>query len=244
MRDWTVQLGGGVEYHHSSTVLVRDYASGKTAAEIKEARAAPVAWSADGRFLAAGENGPAGRVGVWDVRTGARSGRIVSHVDVVTHAAFTPENDLVTLSRDGTLRISNPRTSRTASRLEISADSMASGPRALAVSPDGTTIVAVWGATVHVWTPRGNSLTSYNLSSVRKTEGWPLCISPDCRWMACRTEDGFDIMDVASGELLYWQTSDVVVTAGAFATDGGDALLVLGKMNGVVEVWDIGVKTI
>ncbi|KAH8738145.1 quinon protein alcohol dehydrogenase-like superfamily [Ilyonectria robusta] len=232
VRDWTVQLAGGVEYHHNSTVLLRDGATGKTAGELKEADGAPIAWNGDGRILAAGEAN--NRMSIWDVRTGTRVGRVMSHIDAVTHAAFMPDNSLVTISRDGTLRITNPTTAKTLRRLEIE---NSTNPRCLAVSADGRRIVSVWDTTVHVWLPQTNDLTSYNLNSVRRNEGWPLCISPDCRYMTCRTEDGFDIMDIASGEVVFARDEDVIVTSAAFAADG--KTLVFGKMDGNVEVWDV-----
>lgn len=163
VRDWTVQLAGGVEYHHSSTVLVRDFSTGKTTTELKEARSEPVVWSRDGRVIAAGEG--RGRIGVWDVKNGTRVGRVVGHIDTITHGAFTHDLHLVTLSRDGTLRITNPSTMKTVSRLEIPS----TNPRLLSVSPNGQRIVSVWGTMVYVWLPHTNDLTSYNLNTDRKS---------------------------------------------------------------------------
>lgn len=246
LRDWTVQLGGGVEFHHSSTILIRDVTSGKSVLEIKEANGAPFCWSSEGRLIAAGEgrNGRPERVGIWDSKTGRRVGRVVSHIDTVTHAAFAPasltstssrgtlsSDSLVTLSRDGTLRITDPATSRTISRLEVDSHN----PRMLAVS--SRAITSIWGSRVHVWHPAVNDLTSYDLNSTRQVEGWPLCISPDCRYLACRTEDGFDIMELSSGTVLCSETCDTLVTVGAFSPDS--RLLLLGRMDGVLEFWDI-----
>lgn len=245
LRDWTVQLSGGVEYHHSSTILIRDVASGKTAIEIKEATGKPLGWSIDGRLIAAGEGQGRykERVGVWDAKTGRRVGRVVSHIDTVTHAAFAPPglvpnasssagtDRLVTLSRDGTLRITDPATSKTLSRLEIDSHN----PRMLAVSPRAVT--SIWGSRVHIWYPAINDLTSYDLTTTRLVEGWPLCISPDCRYLACRTEDGFDIMELSSGTVLCSEPCDALVTSGAFSPDS--RLLLLGRMDGVLEYWDI-----
>ena len=242
LRDWTVQLGNGVEYHHGSTVLVRDFDAGKTAVELKEAKNEPVAWSHDGIVIAAGEG--SGRIGVWDVRTGARVGRVVGHIDTVTHAAFTPNHSLVTLSRDGTVRITDPASARTTAKLELEGPG-ATNPRLLAVSPNGRSIVSLWGTMMHVWLPQANHLTSYNLNTTRTAEGWPVCISPDCRWMLCRTEDGFDIVDVASGTVVWERREELgvcaMVTAAAFSRDSD--VMLLGRMNGVVEVWDVCVNT-
>jgi WD40 repeat protein len=172
---------------------------------------------------------------LWDARTGTRLGRVPGHIDAVTHVAFTPDSHLVTLSRDGTLRVTNPITGKTRYKLEI--ESSSTNPRALAVSPDGNTIVSIWGTTVHVWMPQHGQLTSYGLSSTRPCEGWPLCISPDCRYIASWTEEGFDIMDVASGAVVCTKDGGPLVTSADFSTDG--SMLVLGRISGDVEVWDV-----
>ncbi|PTB59082.1 hypothetical protein M431DRAFT_13476 [Trichoderma harzianum CBS 226.95] len=213
------------------SLMVRDFASGKTVLELKEV-AAPIAWSPDGRAIAAAE--PRNRIGLWDVRTGTRIGRVPGHIDTVTHVAFAPDSALVSLSRDGTLRVTDPRTSKTLYKLEMETSK---NPRALAVSPDGTTIVSVWGSVVHIWMPQHGQLTSYSLSSTRPCEGWPLSISPDCRYIASWTEEGFDIMDAASGAVICTQDGGPLVTSADFSTDG--SVLVLGRISGDVEVWDI-----
>lgn len=237
LRDWTLQLGPGVEYNHSSSVLIRDITTGKTALEIKGACAEPVAWSLDSRAIAAAEP-RRNRIGVWDARTGQLLGRVVAHVDKVDFAAFTPDMNLVTASRDGTLRITNPVTSKTVARLEI--EGLGAGnPRALVVAGNDT-IVSLWGSTVHVWMPRANSVTSYTLASVRRAEGFPLAVSPDGRYMLCWNEDGFDIMDVRSGATVAERAGGALVTAVAFSVDA--SMVLLGRMDGFLEVWDISDK--
>ncbi|PTB46173.1 hypothetical protein M441DRAFT_42014 [Trichoderma asperellum CBS 433.97] len=216
----------------SATLIIRDFSSSKPILELRDVFS-PIAWSPDGRSIAAAE--PRHRVGVWDVRTGTRIGRVPGHIDAVTHVAFTPDSHLVTSSRDGTLRVTNPVTMKTLYKLEIEASS--TNPRALAVSPDGSTIVSIWGTTVHIWMPQHGQLTSYGLSSTRPCEGWPLCISPDCRYIASWTEEGFDIMDVASGAVICTREGGPLVTSAAFSTDS--KTLVLGRMSGDVEVWNV-----
>lgn len=163
-------------------------------------------------------------------------------MDEVTHAAFTGDLTLVTLSKDGTVRVTDPRWARTLHKLE--ANDYGAKPRILGVSPDGKSIAAVWGANMHLWLPGAGELTSYGLQAARGSEGWPLCISLDCGRMACRTEDGFDVVDVAAGSVAWEQRGGegeaggaAMMTAGAFSTDG--RVLVLGRMDGVVEFWDM-----
>ncbi|KAM0452925.1 hypothetical protein ACHAO4_005344 [Trichoderma viride] len=216
----------------SATLIIREFSSSKPILELKDVTS-PIAWSPDGRSIAAAE--PRHRIGVWDIRTGTRTGRVPGHIDAVTHVAFTPDSHLVTTSRDGTLRVTNPFTMKTLYKLEI--ESSSTNPRALAVSPDGSTIVSIWGTTVHIWMPQHGQLTSYGLPSTRPCEGWPLCISPDCRYIASWTEEGFDIMDVASGAVICTKEGGPLVTSAAFSTDS--KTLVLGRMSGDVEVWNV-----
>ncbi|CAG9998140.1 unnamed protein product [Clonostachys byssicola] len=240
LKDWTIRVSGGIEYCHSSSVLIRDLDSGKTLLELKDAGRAPIAWSRDARLVAAGEANNPERMGIWDARTGSRVGRVISHIDAVTHAAFATSDvgsgNLVTLSRDGTLRLTDPSTSRTVARLELASRN----PRALAVAPHGNTIVSVWDSSLYVWLPRSGDLTSYALSATRQAEGWPLAISPDCRYVACRTEEGFDLMEVSSGVVVFAMATEAIVTAAAFSSDS--SVLLLGRMDGVLELWDISEK--
>ncbi|VUC31994.1 unnamed protein product [Clonostachys rosea] len=237
LKDWTIRVSGGIEYCHSSSVLIRDLESGKTLLEIKDAGRSPIAWSRDARLVAAGEANNPERMGIWDAKTGARVGRVISHIDAVTHAAFIgANNQVVTLSRDGNLRITDPLTSKTVARLELTSRN----PRVLAASPSGNTIVSVWDSSVYIWHPRSGDLTSYALSATRQAEGWPLAISPDCRYVVSRTEDGFDLMEVSSGVVVFSMTTEAIITAAAFSSDS--SVLLLGRMDGILELWDISEK--
>lgn len=242
LRDRTVPVGQGAQYHHGSTLLVKDYLTGKTAREFKEAVNGPVAWSLDGIAIAAGEG--KGRMGVWDARTGARVGRVLSHIDEITHAAFTPDHKLVTIARDGWMRLTDPKTAKTIKRNFVMG-LPATNPSLLAVAPNGNTVISVWGMHVVKWFPYMNSFTVYQLEQARSArgviEGWPLCVSPDTAWILCRTEEGFDIVDSASGAIL-WETHEDIdmtnmVTCAAISAD--KKILLLGRMNGMVEAWDI-----
>lgn len=227
------KLGSTSVHDHTFNLLIRDAAKAKAQLKIRNLASGPVAWSADGILVAAVES-YRDRVGVWDSRTGVRVGRVVSHIDSVTHIAFTTNNNVVTLSRDGSVRITEPQSSRTIAKLEVESNN----PRLLSVAANGSRIVSVWGSTVHVWAPAANQITSYPLSSVRQTEGWPLAVTQDARYMALWTETGFDVAEVVTGHTVFSKDGGSLVTAGKF--DGN--LLMLGRMDGTTEIWEMRAK--
>lgn len=235
LRHSAKQVGLFGEYRFSSSVLIRDFRTGKTSHEIKGACCEPVVWSADGRTIAAGEP-QRNHVGVWDACTGALLGRVNSHMDEVALAAFMPDGNLVTGSRDGTLRITNPATGRTIEKLEIEGHG-AGYPGALIVADDST-IVSIWGSTVYIWFPYASQLASDTRSSVRRAEGIPLAISADGKHMLCRNEDGFEIMDILTGvTVAECPGGGTPVTSAAFSVDG--SMVLLGRVGGFLEVWDM-----
>ncbi|KAK2013526.1 ribosome assembly protein 4 [Colletotrichum eremochloae] len=235
-REWRVKLRAGEE--------------GKGVRCILNGVAGPAVFSRDGKMFAAAD--PSGIVVVFEAATSPpgmpptkRVAGVANHAPP-THVIFMPNGtDLVTLSRDGTVRISEARTGRTLRRMEV--DGMATGAgagagaRALGVSPDGRIIVSVWPRAVYVWEHEAGRVSSWELNKVRGTEGWPLAVSPDCRFLACRTEDGMDISDVYSGQVLAEVRTaagiDGLVTAAAFSANGNT--MAVGRYTGVVDVWNL-----
>jgi WD40 repeat protein len=200
------------------------------------ARKGPLAFSRDGTLFAAGMEED--RVAVFCLSpVKGRRCTILNHMDDVLLAAFTPDNgSLVTASRDSTLRVSCAATGMPISKLEVQTHHR---PTLLRVSSDGNLIVSVWGPHVHLWLQDSGDLTWYNLNITRRTmEGWPLAISPDCRYLACRIEDGLDITDVQTGTVVGLMSHmGSPVTSACFSL-GGEVLIV-GKLNGMVEQWQL-----
>lgn len=234
LHEAATRFGAGTGHTHQCNIVIRAVDNGKAQLEIRGVNDGPLVWSPDGSLIAATED--ANRVGIWDTRVGLRVGRVVTHIDTVTHIAFTQSNNVVTLSRDGTLRVTDPQTSRTLQRLEIEGQA-ASNPRFLAVSPNGNTILSVWGTMVQVWSPQTNHITAYSLSAVRSTEGWPLAATPDARFLALWTETGFDIIDVMTGATVFENNGGALVTSGSFGENG--SVLMLGRMDGTVETYNV-----
>ncbi|KAK4109006.1 hypothetical protein N656DRAFT_771457 [Canariomyces notabilis] len=154
---------------------------------------APVAWSPDGTMLR-GHKGVEATV----------ERLLMGHTEEVTQLAFLPhwEGDgkaLVSAGKDGYVRVTNIASRKTLKKIKIEARSP---PSILKVSLGGKLVVTVWGRKVVLWCLNSGRVQNYNLNVVRQSEGWPLCVSPDCRFLACRTEEGFDVSDVATATRL------------------------------------------
>ncbi|RXG49248.1 hypothetical protein VDGE_09683 [Verticillium dahliae] len=160
--------------------------------------ARPFAFSPSGALLAV--RGVLGRVEVWDVAGGGKGvGVVRSHTEDVFEARFTAEGDrLVTMSRDGTLRVTSTTTWRGTAKLEVAEWK---NPVFLAVSVTGSVVTSVWGRKVYLWDPDTGALDNWSLDGPGG-EGWPLAASPDLRFLCCRTENGADVRDMATGRVL------------------------------------------
>ncbi|KAH6855338.1 WD40-repeat-containing domain protein [Chaetomium sp. MPI-CAGE-AT-0009] len=207
--------------------------------------AAPVAWSPDGEMLAATSSRDASRIVVLQVpknkdgyiRTVAT---LMFHSDAVTKVAFLPlwESNgraLVSAGKDGFLRVTSVETRKTLQKVEIGARAPAS---IMQVSKDGKLVVTVWGRDVVLWFLETGRVHNYNLNAIRVNEGWPLAVSPDCRYLVCRNEEGFDVMDVQTGKFrgeFTWPGE--TITAAAFNSDG--TRLAIGDYTGVLQLFEM-----
>lgn len=246
-RDMTAWWHGGLSFR-KPVVYLADHASGKRMQQMRWPGARPFAFSSSGRWLAVGSS--AGRIGVVDVRPGVPLDRAVvisCHTDAVTHAVFTPDGSaLVSLSRDGTIRLSDPTTGEALAKLDTDTWKK---PLLLGVPPSAseTVVVSVWGDVVYRWNYATGALESYVLGGQRSREGWPVALSPDCRFLCCRTDDGVDVSDLHTGRVLHSiRFQSGFVTAAAFSADGRYlALGMAGNTMGVrvtmstLDVWEL-----
>jgi WD40 repeat protein len=165
---------------------------------------------------------------------------LMHHQDEVTQLGFLPVWEeggkaMVSAGKDGYVRVTSIASGMTLKKIEIGARAPAS---ILQVSPDGKLVVTVWGRDVVLWFLETGRVHTYNLNVVRQTEGWPLCVSPCCSYLACRTEEGFDVSDVVTGkfrgELL---KKAAPITAAAFNNDG--TRLAVGDYVGNIGIYEI-----
>lgn len=183
-----------------------------------EARA--LAFSPSGSTVALA--GPKNRIGLFKTAASLsqRPPQIIhSHIDTVAHALFTPDSHaLVTMSVDGTLRLTDSVNLESLAKLDTGATKKALH---LGVCPDSNLVVAIYGDTVYRWNHPTGAFESYTLSARRGREGVPIALSPDCRFLACRVDDGVDITDVHKGTILFTiRFQSGFVTSAAFSNDG------------------------
>jgi len=205
----------------------------------------PVAWSSDGTMLAATDMKDPSKVLV--LRTTGNIARLpervlMGHMDEVTQLAFLSPISasdgewaqprmvrLVTAGRDGYVRVTDVENNRTLGRISVTGSKASRGPSILCVSPYENMVVTVWDRDVVIWHLERSGggpgiVETYDLDSVRPTEGWPLAVSPDCRYLVCRTETGFDVSDLLTGKILGSHVWDGLprspITSAAFKSDG------------------------
>ncbi|KAK4674518.1 hypothetical protein QC763_121280 [Podospora pseudopauciseta] len=200
---------------------------------------APVVMSEDGGLVAGVSSKDSSRVvvcGLEKLRLLKVRTMIIKHTEEVTGMGFLPESGgLVTAGRDGYVRVTDLHSGKTLKRIEIGARAACD---ILQVSGDGKVVVTVWGRDVVLWYLETGRVHNYNLNVVRQTEGWPLAVSKDCQYLACRTEDGFDVSDAASGAFRGdFATRASVITAAAFSNDC--TKIAVGDFDGYVNVFDM-----
>ncbi|KAK4462245.1 guanine nucleotide-binding protein subunit beta-like protein [Cladorrhinum samala] len=202
---------------------------------------APVAFSPDGMTLAGVSTRDPSRIVLarFSKEMVAVRTMVIKHTDEVTRLAYLPDGTkLVSAGRDGYLRLTCLESGRTLKRIEVMGRAHAS---ILEVARDGTRVVSVWGRDVVVWDLGSGGVHTYNLDVIRgdgMSEGWPLAVSPDCRYLACRTEDGFDVSDVDTGKFRGdFATRGSVITSAAFTKNGSK--IAVGNYDGLIEIYDV-----
>ena len=209
---------------------------------------APLAWSADGRSLVGVSTRDGSRVVACSVVErakdwGLKTERVImGHTGEVTAVGFLPlweegGQAMVSAGMDGYVRVTSIASGRTLKKIAFAA--RAAPASILRVSPDGKLVVTVWGSDVVLWYLETGRVCTYNLEAVRRQgEGWPLDVSPSCKYLACRTEDGFDVSDVVTGKFRgEFSLKRPPITAVAFNSDGNR--IAVGDYAGEIRFFEI-----
>jgi WD40 repeat protein len=236
-------------FENSPRLEVYDIVKGRRRSSWDLAVRAPVVLSPDGRLLAAVSSRDPRHILIismfssynsmtfsYNSVAGGLANVIPHHIDEVTHLVFMPDGtELVSLSKDGSVRVSSVQSGRTRRKFEVETRYR---PEMLQVSPDGEMIASVLGREVMLWYPKTGAINGYRLDMVRQSEGWPLCISPNCRYLLCRTEEGFDVSDLATGKFRGEVAGESsFATSAAFSSDS--RFVVIGKFDGEIQMYQV-----
>lgn len=202
---------------------------------------APLALTPDGSFVAGVSMRDPSRMVIVDVRNifkPAISRWLAVHAAPITHMAVTPDGTgLVSASEDGSIRMTSLQTGRTLRKAEVESRTKASMMR---ISEDGDLVASVWGRQVYLWRLKTDQMSVYNLDTVRQSEGWPLAMSADCQYLASRTEDGIDVVDLETGLFradFPLSAGHALITSAAFSYNG--RWLAIGDLEGRVTVLEV-----
>ncbi|KAK3372054.1 WD40-repeat-containing domain protein [Podospora didyma] len=237
---WHTPIGSGDSGIAANTVEIYDMWRSRRRLKANVPLQAPLALSQDGTRLAAVSARDSTRIMIANVgKEMLQMSRLLPyHLGEVTHLRFVPDGSaVVSVARDGSFRMTSVTTGRTLLKVELDMRMPAS---MMEVSLDGRTAVAVWGREVTIWNLQDGNVIHYNINQSRhhQTEGWPMAISPDCKYLLCRTEDGFDVADVETGRFRGdFVTGGSPLTAGGFSPD--NKWIAVGNYNGQVSLFQV-----
>ncbi len=237
---WDPDIGSD----NSDEIRIWDVSSGELLQSLSghEKRVLSVAFSPDGRWLAAGLVDNYDNVLIWDINSGKIAATLEGHESWVRSVAFSPDGRLLAsasgeMGRKPGLKIWNVATSELVATLEGHTDYVNS----VAFSPDGDYLasgssdgsVKIWDVTTHelVRTLGGDS-----------GEVLSVAFSPDGRLLATGPIfDTVNLWEVNSGELVETQDRGTYATSMDFSPDS--RLMATGLVDGSVLVWDLhGIK--
>lgn len=160
---------------------------------------------------------------------------VIAHFGEVKLVGFLPTGELVSAGVDGYVRVTSVVDGRTVRMIYVAARGE---PGLMGIAPDGGVVVTVWGREVVVWEMGSGRVSGYNLDAVRSYECWPLCVSPDCRYLVCRTEEGIDVSDLRTGKFkggFAWRGPPIT----AAAVNEEATLLAVGDYKGGIQMFEM-----
>jgi WD40 repeat protein len=222
----------------SGVVSLLDVATGKELRRFKGpggGQLEVVAFSSDGRTLAATEFQPQGdkaRVVLWDAVTGKELRRLPWHAEEVTTLAFSPHGGKVLASGglDTTVRLWDVATGKELQRLQGHKNAV----HVVAFAPDGKMLAsASEEGLVQLWDPA----TGKPLRQLKGHTGYvgTVVFAPDGKVLASAGSGGtIRLWDPDTGkEIRRWETYGRFINALAFAPDGK-----LASGGSCIQLWD------
>lgn len=235
-----------VAYVSANTTVVLDAATGTSLRtdNIGDGFAIyTVAWSPDGKYIAAGDGGLGGGHGqpitgqgtvqIWNAATGSPLLSYHGHVSRITTVAWSPDGqEIASGSADKTVQVWNAFTGRLLLTYRGHADVVTS----VAWSPDGKEIAsASQDKTIQVWNATtGHLLTTYHgHTSIVNAVAW----SPTGQYICSAGDDQTaQVWDAATGQTIFtYRGHASIVYAVAWSPDG--QLIASASDDKTVQVW-------
>ena len=201
-----------------------------------ESNALEIAFSNDGRWLAADGNDY--KIHIWDVSTRSQVHTLAGHVGKITGIVFTRNGELISASEDGTVRLWNVSEEREIRQFQNGAGRVTS----IALSPDENHLVfGTTDGTLRLWEVGTGVLRK----TLRGHEDVVLAVDfrRDGGQIASGSEDNtVRLWDVATGRLIEtFIGHEKRVWAVAFQPDGKQ--IASGSWDGAVRLWKNASKT-
>jgi WD40 repeat protein len=195
-----------------------------------------VAFSPDGKTLAAGSGTPAGMfddaVRLWDVATGELKVRLKQHTGTVGSIAFSPDGVSLAVGSLGGITLWDVETNK--SKASLGKDTV----RSVALSPDGVLLASGTSYDiVRLW----NTETGQEQAVLDEHDGtvYALAFSPDGTMLASAGQDGtVHLWDVTTTDkVAAIRIPQTWVGGVAFSPDG--TLLATGSSDGLIRLWNV-----
>ena len=228
-----------------TTLLIEQQPNGILRADRSGYGVTGVAFSADGKLLAAAYGD--GYVRLWNPVTGQALGALPADTargGGVNAVAFSPDGTLLaSADADGTIRIWNPVTGQTAgAALHAGIGSAVHG---VAFSPDGNLLASADAdGTIRIWNPVTGQIVSALLADTARGGGVnAVTFSQDGTLLASADADGtIRVWGRAAGQIpripvATYAVAGSAVNAVAFSPDG--KLLASAEVDGTVQLWNL-----
>ena len=192
-----------------------------------------LSFSPDGKTLVSG--GGDNTVRLWDIQTGELKNRLKGHRDDVNAVIFSQDGEIFASgSDDGTIRLWAAHTGEMLTILEGDAK-FSEGIRALAFSPDGTTLASANAEKIWLW-----DTSTKQLKEILEGHAAPVTsvvFSPDGKTIASASWDWtLRLWDASTGKLrkTFGEHSSLVNTV-AFSPDGKT---IASASRGLIHLWN------
>lgn len=221
-----VVSGGG------NTVKVWEAQSGRVVASMSSYSVSSVAFSSDGKYIAAG--GSDGTARVWEVKSGRE---VISHPtdQWEVSMAFSPDSRFIALSGKNSIRVWNIKDKKEAFRIEYEGF-----VNYLTFSPDGRYILSSSNdQSARIWDAQSGHEVM-KLSHYGKI--YKAVFNSDGKYIVAASDSNYvRVWDVNSGNKIFEMYYETDIRDISISPNG--QFIVFGSKDGTAQVWSISYKT-